>query len=631
MQISDLSFDALLNTRSQVYHFYIPNYQREYVWNKNNWEILLDDILENPIGHFMGTIICLKRSVPHGCDQVYDIVDGQQRLTTLSILLMAIFRKYKVFEISGERKVIRNIDDIEDYLIRNKDRPYTGEIGSFNDNAKTKFLRVKPSTQRFNLTDYIYLLYKIGIIIEEPEYENNMGNRTLTKAFRFFEKNIPNSQDELEDLFDKIQNLLFIHISADEPAMAYRMFETLNNRGVPLTPVDIIKNQILSKLATRDLNDDYAFNKWKKLIHNLTEDNEIRFFRQYYNIYQFFNCNEDKEDPDYIIKTDGLKKATKSNLTHAFKKAMDTDVNWLLDDLIIKATIYGKLYDPDKLTETEASQGIKEKLRDLRRILAAPAYATLMLIWHKQLMEPGDFEKTVGFLVKYFLRRNLTDTPPTRDLDNIQIEMAQAIFEKIKNNENIEYQWYVDAMLLKKFAGIDELEEILRSGIYSENYDMARFILIKIEETQHTREYKPDLWERNERGKFLWTIEHVFPQSDNIKEHWIDLIASGNKIEAERILNEKKDNFGNLTLSAYNSKLSDSSFKKKQGKTTQSVYGQKLEIGYKNGLYLNSVEYSINGDKYNLANSPTWNEDHIDQRTNVLVGKIIELFKFDFE
>lgn len=70
MNISDLTLHSILDTTSQVYHYHIPNYQREYAWRKENWEALLEDIQENPVGHFMGSLISLKQNTSHGFDQV---------------------------------------------------------------------------------------------------------------------------------------------------------------------------------------------------------------------------------------------------------------------------------------------------------------------------------------------------------------------------------------------------------------------------------------------------------------------------------------------------------------------------------------------------------------------------------
>ncbi len=636
MNISDLTLHNIFDTTSQVYHYFIPNYQREYAWRKENWDTLLEDMQENPVGHFMGSIISLKQNTNHGHDQIYDIVDGQQRLLTISILLLAIFEKYEEFYNADktDRKVITNIDKLESYLIRLKDEPAVGENNFINDDGGAKFLRVKPTSQNNNLEDYIYLLYEVGLLKDEPDCPSNWGNRRIAKAYRFFKKNISPEKKNLEDLLNRIQNLRFILITADDPSMAYRMFETLNNRGVPLTPVDIIKNQILSRLASPQrgkLNDDYAFNKWKKLISYLSEDYQIRFFRQYYNTYQFESVTDESGEKSYPIQTQGLSKATQSNLTLAYKGAITKDANELLDNLTDRAKVYSELLDPDNLKTDSAT--LKNKLKDLSRVGAAPAFASLMLLYDKKLLEETEFEKVIDLYIKYFVRRNLTDTPPTRDLDSIQIELCKKIFTEIENNGTINYEW-VKTNLFKgrgEPSSLSDLKEALHGDIYDTSRDSARYILIKIEETQHSREYKPDLWERNEKGIYVWTIEHVLPQAEEIRPEWIQMIAKGDKKLAEQIWWDWVDKIGNLSLSGYNSKLSNSPFDVKQQKKTINVHGQKINIGYKNGLYLNNIKYSVSDKEETLSNTSEWTQEHIKARGEKLIEKAIELLKFDNE
>ena len=636
MNISDLTLHSILDTTSQVYHYHIPNYQREYAWRKVNWEALLEDIQENPVGHFMGSLISLKQDTAHGFDQVYDLVDGQQRLTTLSLLLMAIYEKYKSFKPNSDEddNLILNRNSLKKYLIRIKDNPQSGENSNLWDEGKAKFLRVKPTSQNHNLEDYIYLLHEIGLLKDQPTYPSNWGNRRFVKAYRFFHKNLPDDRNNLENILNRIQNLHFILITADDPSMAYRMFETLNNRGVPLTPVDIIKNQILSQLATPQqgkLNDDYAFRQWKKLIAYLPEDIQIRFFRQYYNVYQFEQILDKEEKKKSVLQTQGLSKATQSNLTLAFKNAISVDANLLLENLIKRAKIYWELLNPENLKEV--SEELKIKLKDLGQVGAAPAYASLMLLWETKLLSDDDFEKVIDLYVKYFVRRNLTDQPPTRDLDTIQIELCKKIFEKIDLEEPIDYEW-VKTNLFKgrgEPATLASLKEALSGDIYDNSRDSARFVLIKIEEIQHTREYKPDLWERNAKGVYVWTIEHVLPQDEDIKPAWVNMIADGNKEDAEEIWYEWVDTIGNLSLSGYNSRLSNSSFDIKQEKKSVNVHGQKINVGYQNGLYLNNIEYEVDGKQYNLSNAPKWDKEHIASRGEILIGKAIELLKFDNE
>jgi len=148
--------------------------------------------------------------------------------------------------------------------------------------------------------------------------------------------------------------------------------------------------------------------------------------------------------------------------------------------------------------------------------------------------------------------------------------------------------------------------------IYADNVAAARFILTKIEEKHQTKEIYRDFWEKDDKSRFLWTIEHVFPAGKNIPKEWIDMIAGGNGEEAKELQEKWVHKLGNLTLTAYNPNLSNFPFIKK--KNRQDTKGR--FIGYRNGLFLNK---RITRKKY-------WKVEDIRDRTNHLVELALRLF-----
>ena len=161
---------------------------------------------------------------------------------------------------------------------------------------------------------------------------------------------------------------------------------------------------------------------------------------------------------------------------------------------------------------------------------------------------------------------------------------------------------------------------------------MGRFVLSKIDEISHSREYKPDLWARNEKGLLVWTVEHIFPQGENIPQCWIDMIADGDKNKAEEIHENWVHCLGNLTLSGYNSKLSNASFEDKQNlHENKKFLGHKINIGYKNGLSLNNLSFSVGGEETSLAKIDKWTETSIEERNGAMVDVLIKIFAFTKE
>ena len=152
----------------------IPRYQREYTWGKTQWESLFDDLLENDPGYFLGSIICINQSTDTHTVQELEVVDGQQRLTTLSLLFAAV---YKSLLSAGE-------DADEDQAAERTNLKRKLVLKGSNDR-----LRVIPQIQNRNQEDYRGVLSEIAVI---PAYDmpSNAGNRRVVRAFRYFLKRI---------------------------------------------------------------------------------------------------------------------------------------------------------------------------------------------------------------------------------------------------------------------------------------------------------------------------------------------------------------------------------------------------------------------------------------------------------
>lgn len=268
---------------------------------------------------------------------------------------------------------------------------------------------------------------------------------------------------------------------------------------------------------------------------------------------------------------------------------------------------------------------------------ASASYTLLLylLAHEKELDENTSFISILDFIIKYYVRRNVTDTPNTRDLDSLTIEVVERCNSLINEKKKIDLATIIDAHLNSskaKPASIDDFKKNLNDKMYVNNVGMTRYLLWKLDNITHTREYSPDLWLRNPNNEtFVWTIEHIFPEGTNIPITWIDMIANGDKAKAEEIQAEFVHTLGNLTLSAYNSSLSNRSFVDKQNLTTKKVVNSDLKIGYKNGLSLNNLQFELDSVKYSLATIENWTLDAIKARTKTIVDTLIEIFKFENE
>ncbi len=134
-----------------------------------------------------------------------------------------------------------------------------------------------------------------------------------------------------------------------------------------------------------------------------------------------------------------------------------------------------------------------------------------------------------------------------------------------------------------------------------------------------TKETWTDLWEykqyeRSNSQVFIWTIEHIFPEGENIPQAWVDMIAGGDRDLANQYLREYVHKLGNLTITGYNSALSNYSFEQKRDRVNK----EGKDIGYKNGLEIN----------HELAAKDSWTVEDIIDRTKRLVEEVTEMFKF---
>jgi Protein of unknown function (DUF1524) len=161
---------------------------------------------------------------------------------------------------------------------------------------------------------------------------------------------------------------------------------------------------------------------------------------------------------------------------------------------------------------------------------------------------------------------------------------------------------------------------------------MARYLLIQLDLLHHTREYRPDLWARDDREHFVWTIEHVLPQKEKLPPHWVQMIAAGDPAKAASVQEAQVNRLGNLTLSGYNSDLATSSFDKKQQLARDRTFlGHKINIGYRNGLALNNLPFEVSGNTYTLATVRTWSAEMIEARTKAMADLLVAANKLPGE
>jgi hypothetical protein len=258
--------------------------------------------------------------------------------------------------------------------------------------------------------------------------------------------------------------------------------------------------------------------------------------------------------------------------------------------------------------ETDETTPLDEAFRQLMRAQGSPSYVLVMWLLRKQAvlgLTDAHLATVARRLTSFFVRRNLTGFPQTYALPKLFMTMIEQL-DGVHGTEIVE-------VITKELAGAsssdDEFRKRLEGPIYEENTDVARFLLTTLSEDAMTKETRTDLWAQ-EKGHFVWTIEHILPQGANLPDAWKQMLggaaaaASAQETDVHRL--------GNLTITAYNSTLGNKSFPEKRDRTDPRGNA----IGYRNGLALNT----------DLANRETWTAADIVVRTTKLADTVVSRF-----
>lgn len=561
--------------KGNSYKYIIPPYQREYSWKEEQWESLFNDIYENEAGYFLGSIICISSETNE-----LDVIDGQQRLTTLSILLLSLYEKlsHHYNDFFSNKSLAKKFLDLEEYFLDDND------------------FRISPSIQNNNEEDYYYLAGKI--LDKKHILPKNYGNRRIAKAFKYFSERIEleiadfDIDDKIKFLFlllDKISSSLIVKINTRDASSAFVLFESINNRGMVLTPIDLIKNTLISKLGGNQPG--IINNEWQEVIKNVNDyESQVRFLRHYYNI--FSNLNKYK----FNVKCDEVNKATKSTLIKIYSEIIKNNGSELIKDLIDKSTIYNNLIEPRHICENSNYANYKTSLENLNRIGAVPANALLLYLF--EYHNDKDLSGIIKFLEKWFIIRHITNTPSTNKLDGIFIEMI-----KLLDNHGT-----LDDVMESLLAELPEKKiienKLITSNIYDFSSNLTKCLLVNIERNLLTKESVKDYWALNtENGsrqpKPVWTVEHIYPRNPK-------------KGDIDEECEDLKDTLGNLTITAYNGNLSNRSYAEKL-----VLEKEGKEIGF------NSENIKINEL---LKDEVEWKSSNIETRGKWLVEKFLEGF-----
>lgn len=573
----------------KVNFYEIPSYQRAYTWKEEQWNNFFQDICENEEGYFLGSIICIKKE-----DNEFEVIDGQQRLTTISLFLNAIY-----FVLKDNFKSLQ-MQDNPDKMLSDMTKFGNLKKAIFDDDKKR--LRLKLSSSGDNFQFYQALCAKensLGSFAQDIKYKES----NLFKAYEFFKAKLggklANKEQNLDEIFailNRLNEAILVKITVLDEMSAFVLFESVNDRGVELSPIDLIKNLFIKRFVEeQNLKSEDINKRWQEIVdENITKlKDQIRFIRHFYNAFNI--------EFKFILKNHPF--VTESKLIKVYFPLIKSDIyDFLFNQLIEKSRIYKRLLDPVFIEENDEyiDRKYAKTIEKINQIGFLPAYPFIMFLFSQK--KKFDLTYILETLQKWNVRRQLTNFPTTSGLDILFANLCDEI-SKISTQKELDEAVYNYLTQDKYYLSDKNLEDILEENIYETNNKLLRYILIEIENSKRNSEEKINFWEKLSKTKFVWELEHILPQNPRKDSDWFTFFKN------EKEMKKEVHKIGNITLSAYNPSLSNRSFSEKSN----------LENG----------GYKSNKVKINdfVAKQDIWKKEQIEQRGKILIDEISKLIK----
>ncbi len=473
----------------------IPKFQRDYTWEAENWDDLWQDIkmlLSNEeTEHYMGYLVLQTSN-----NKNYYVIDGQQRLTTMSIIILSVLKS--LVELSE-----KGIDTINN--LKRKENLHNTYIGSV-DNVTL----ISDNKLKLNRNSDEYYRMHMVLLKDLPIRNTNSSEKHLRECFTWFYERIKKEFTSGETLAGFIDNivdkLFFTVIEVSDQINAFKVFETLNARGVQLSSSDLLKNYLFSVVDDKNpskIEIEELESIWSKIVGKLGNQKFEDFLRYYWNSYN--------------------KTVRKNNLFKTIKKNIDSkeEVFKLIRELNETADVYLALQEPeDELWKNRPE--VKKHLSHLKLFQIKQTNSILMAAYKN--LEPKQFERLLNFCDVISFRYNIVGGLNP----NATKEIYNSIALSIVKNKKFEIS-ELDSI----YVSDDNFENDFSTKQFkntSRNHKIVKYVLSEIEFNKFNNEisFESD----------LFTVEHILPESaDN---QWGDF--------SDESIDRSVYRLGNLTL-----------------------------------------------------------------------------------
>lgn len=455
MQASETKLEQIIEGTKQ---YVVPLFQRPYSWKKTQWESLWNDLVElceadNPRPHFMGSIVTMPTTaIPEGISK-YLLIDGQQRLTTIFILLSAL------------RDIAKTSDEELAEEINN-----TILVNPFKKGLDYYKLQPTQSDR--------------GVFHEIIRLENPVGESDVSNCYSFFKKKIVQSNLQLQRIKKIIcRNLSLVSVVLSHDDDPYLVFEGLNAKGRPLTQADLIRNYFFMRIHADE--QESVYEKYWEPMQKLLGDNLTEFIRH------------------YLTKAGIV--VNQSDIYFQIKDRIGTsDALSYLKDLCVFSKYYAKLLDPNKEPEEDVSKYLN-RLNRLELAIVHPFLLNCYEDWQQNHINKQEFINIIQILENFLLRRFVCNVQ-TQGLNRFFASLYLQISKNIEVNSNNFIDKLKVALQNQKYPkDADFRARLVDVELYGGNRSgKCKLILESIEE----------FYKHRERVSFSeLSIEHVMPQT----------------------------------------------------------------------------------------------------------------------
>lgn len=543
--------------------FVIPVFQRNYDWRVKDCEKLFDDIEDlakdanSPDRkHFMGAFVCKFNKFVDTSFNQYILIDGQQRLTSITLLLKALHDYLKKF---GDKYEEMRSEIKETYLI--------------NKFAKDSNLKLKLKPNQVDNDSFTKLM--------DDEDISGIETNIIRNYNKFYEW-LGKMHVSIEDFYNALQRLEGVVVFLDDTDNPQVIFESLNSTGLELTDVDLIRNYLLMNLKA-DYQEKLYKDYWLK-IEGLLQENFIQFIK------------------DYLSFKNGIvTSSTKNYIYTAFQKyyrTLNVNKEEFLSNFYNMAKIYNRLYKFDNLKDD-----LSKALYDYSRLDIKTSYPFVfgLLIDNtadengKKRISDKDLTAIIRTLESYLIRRNVCNLAGgglSQVMASLYKDLVSKYGDKLYTDVVTKVASALASITTKAYFPKDD--EFVRELVSRDMYNNRNILYIL---------QKMELWKQGKEVVDLdsLSIEHIMPQT--LSKEWIKYL---NRPDWEEFHSSYKHKLGNLTLTAYNSEMSNKQYSEK-----------KVHVDFSR-LTLNKYFEKIDN----------WNQKEINDRADVLAKIAVQIWPY---